>query len=190
MRTGGFGAAAVVLVLVSVPTFAQGRVSAAVAAQEGSSTRAPGRGQGGGGISVQEVERRFDQLELVEARRALGMDEQAFEPVAERLRRVQALRRRHQVQRRTLLRELRTALEADASGSNEAAMTATLTTLGGLGVRQAQEMRRAQQALDTVLSVRQRAEFRLFQERFERQKLDLLARARQGRGGGVPPVIR
>jgi len=158
---------------------------AAAASQAGARS---GGGQAGEGLSVQEIERQFDQFELVQARRALGLDDDSFRVVAERLERVQLIRRRHQNQRRTLLRELREALESGAVDTDEAGVIATLTGLSGLPVRQAQELRRAQQALDNVLTVRQRAQFRLFQERFERQKLDLLTRARQGRGRGGPPL--
>ncbi len=141
-----------------------------------------GRGPAGEGPSLQEIERQFDRFEMLEAQKALGLDEEAFRGVGERLARIQMLRRRHQSQRRAILRDLRTALDSGAVETNEAGITTMLAELGGLGVRQAQEMRRAQQALDAVLTLRQRAEFRLFQERFERMKLDLVARARQGRG--------
>jgi hypothetical protein len=41
------------------------------------------------------------------------------------------------------------------------------------------ELRRAHDAIDEVLDVRQQARFRVFEERMEQQKLDLLLRARQ-----------
>jgi len=53
--------------------------------------------------------------------------------------------------------------------------------------RSAAELRRAYDALDEVLDVRQQARFRTFEEMLERRKLDLLMRARQGaarRGSG------
>jgi len=137
----------------------------------------------GGDLSVQEIQRQFDRFEVIEARRALGLDEQAFAVVGQRLQRMQALRRRQQNQRRAILNDLRQTLEPGSAGIDEAAVTARLAELSSLGVRQAQELRRAQQALDAVLTVRQRVQFRFFQERFEQRKLDLLMRARQpGRG--------
>ena len=52
--------------------------------------------------------------------------------------------------------------------------------------RAAVELRRAYDALDEVLDVRQQARFRMFEEMIERRKLDLLMRARQrGRRGGA-----
>lgn len=144
------------------------------------------RARGAGGeLSVQEIQREIDRFEIVEARRALGLDEQAFAVVGQRMQRIQAMRRRHQNQRMAILNDLRRALEAGPTAIDEAAVTARLAELGGLGVRQAQELRRAQQALDAVLTVPQRVQYRFFQERFERRKLDLLMRAQQaGRGRG------
>jgi len=183
-----FALGALLVALVAAPALA-GPQTGAPGGESWQAGQRQGRGAPGEGLSVQEIERQFDQFEIVEAQRALSMDDESFRVVSERLQRIQIMRRRHQVQRRQLLRELREAVDAGTVEENEAAVIAKLTELGGLGVRQAQEMRRAVQALDSVLTVRQRAQFRLFQERFERQKLDLLARARQGRGrGGQAPA--
>jgi hypothetical protein len=169
--------------LVTAPALAQTAGQPPRAEQD----RRQGRGAPADQLTVQEVERQFDRLELFEAQRALGLDAESFLPVAERLERLQSLRRRHQNQRRLILRDLRAAVAPGAAGVDEATLAARLAELSGLGVRQAQEMRRAQLALEALLTVRQRAMFRLFQERFERQKLDLLVRARQARGrGGLP----
>jgi len=176
------------MVAVGAAPALAGQAAPALGGQGWQAVQRQGRGAPGEGPSVQEIERQFDQLEIVEAQRALGMDDESFRPVGERLQRVQMMRRRHQAQRRQLIRDLRQAIDAGTVEENEAAVIATLTELGGLGVRQAQEMRRVLQALDNVLTVRQRAQFRLFQERFERQKLDLLVRARQGRGRGGQPA--
>ena len=45
--------------------------------------------------------------------------------------------------------------------------------------RNAAEMRKAYNALDEVLEVRQQARFRVFEEQIERRKIELLTRARQ-----------
>jgi hypothetical protein len=141
-----------------------------------------GRGEG---PTLAAIEREFDRLEVSEARRALRMDADQFQVVAERLQRIQILRRRHMNQRRLLLAEIRAAVESGSVDTNTDGTAARLVELGNLGVRQAQELRRAGLALDVLLTVRQRAEYRLFQERFERRKLDLIARARAARG--APP---
>jgi hypothetical protein len=46
--------------------------------------------------------------------------------------------------------------------------------------RAAAELLKAYEALDQVLDVRQQARFRVFELNMERQKLDMLLRARQG----------
>jgi hypothetical protein len=45
--------------------------------------------------------------------------------------------------------------------------------------RGAAELKRAYEAVDETLDVRQQARFRVFEERMEQQKLELLMRARQ-----------
>ncbi|HUF48154.1 MAG TPA: hypothetical protein VMM93_10070 [Vicinamibacterales bacterium] len=145
-----------------------------------------GGAPGGGGPTIAAIEREFDRLEIFEARRALGLSEAAFRDVMPHLQRIQLMRRRQLHQRRAILAELRAALESGSVETHADGTAARLVELGALGVRHAQELRRAHLALDAVLSVRQRAEYRLFQERFERRKLDLLARARQARSGAPP----
>jgi hypothetical protein len=136
------------------------------------------------GLTVPELERYFDSYEIFEAQRALQLDDQQFLVVGQRLQQMQRVRRRHQNQRRMLLGELREAVASGLVDRDEAAVTERLARLNELGVTQAQELRRAHQALDAILTVRQRVQFRLFQERFERRRLELLAAARRGRSGG------
>jgi hypothetical protein len=45
------------------------------------------------------------------------------------------------------------------------------------------QTREAYASLEETLTVRQRARFRIFEQRMERQKLDLIARARQAAQG-------
>jgi hypothetical protein len=148
-------------------------------------TPLPGQRRGAepDGLTVPELERYFDSYEIFEAQRALQLDDQQFLVVGQRLQQIQRVRRRHQNQRRMLLAELREAINSGLIDRDEAAVAARLTRLNDLGISQAQELRRAHQALDAILTVRQRVQFRLFQERFERRKLELLAAARRGRGG-------
>ncbi|MBI2222634.1 MAG: hypothetical protein HYU53_15670, partial [Acidobacteria bacterium] len=47
--------------------------------------------------------------------------------------------------------------------------------------KNAADLRRAYSALDEVLDLRQQARFRLFEERMEQRKFELLMRARQPR---------
>ena len=71
-----------------------------------------------------------------------------------------------------------------------------LTALQELESRNAAEMRKAYNALDEVLDVRQQARFRVFEEQIERRKIELLMRARQqnrlkiSRDQSQPPADR
>ena len=62
---------------------------------------------------------------------------------------------------------------------DEAQIKERLTALQELESRNAAEMRKAYNALDEVLDVRQQARFRVFEEQIERRKIELLMRARQ-----------
>ena len=69
------------------------------------------------------------------------------------------------------------------------------TALQELESRTAAEMRKAYNALDEVLDVRQQARFRVFEEQIERRKIELLMRARQQnrqnqQGPNAKPPIR
>lgn len=188
MRTGRLANASrsAIAVLMLVSTCAA--VAPPLAAQERAMPPRPLPGQQRGapepdGLTVPELERYFDSYEIFEAQRALQLDDQQFLVVGQRLQQIQRVRRRHQNQRRMLLAELREALASGLIDRDEAAVTDRLARLNALGVAQAQEVRRAHQGLEAILTVRQRVQFRLFQERFERRRLELLAAARRGRGG-------
>jgi hypothetical protein len=54
-----------------------------------------------------------------------------------------------------------------------------LKALQDLEIRTAADVRKAFDAVDQVLDVRQQAQFRVFEELMERRKIDLVTRARQ-----------
>ena len=66
------------------------------------------------------------------------------------------------------------------NGSNdEAQLTERLKALRDEDDRAAAELKKAYEGVDETLDVRQQARFRIFEERMEQQKLELLMRARQ-----------
>jgi hypothetical protein len=71
---------------------------------------------------------------------------------------------------------------------DETALAAQTKELDDLEVQMFQEEQRALSEIDKVLTVYQRARFRVFEENMERQKLDLLARALKGGGDAMPPA--
>ena len=132
-----------------------------------------------------EVQKIFDGYLLIQAQTALGLSDQQFAQFVPRLRMLQETRRRHQQERFRLLNELQrmTRNANNARGApvvtDEAALKERLSSLQESDSRFAADMRKAYNALDEVLDVRQQARFRVFEEQIERKKLDLLLRARQ-----------
>ena len=75
---------------------------------------------------------------------------------------------------------LRTEELAASLAVEEASLRQQLKSLRDHDDRAAEELRKAYDGIDEVLDARQQARFRLFEERLELRKLDLLMRARQG----------
>ena len=80
-----------------------------------------------------------------------------------------------------MIQELRRLAGPPATApADEATLRQQLKALRDHDDRAADEMRKAYEGLDEVLDARQQARYRLFEERLELRKLDLLMRARQG----------
>ncbi len=103
-----------------------------------------------------EIERLFDAFVLVQAQDSLALTDEQFAPFVASLRRLQKARRERQARRQRLLRSLQRLVST------------------------AEILHSAYASLDGVLDLRQRARFRLFEQRMERRKLDLVARAHRG----------
>ena len=82
-----------------------------------------------------------------------------------------------------MLRDLN-AMAFAGQRPDDAALTEKLKAFDQQTERTAQEMRQVTQELDGIFTPYQRVRFRLFEERMERRKIELLARARAGRAGG------
>lgn len=150
--------------------------SSAVLAQTAATP--PGRGnRGGESPSNAELITMLDAYAIVQAQNALDLGDNQYGQFVTRLKRLQDTRRRNIQGRNRLLNELR-KLTAIAGGTDETAIRDRLKALRDLDEQAAVAIRREYDAVDEVLDVRQQARFRLFEERLERQKLDLLFRAR------------
>ena len=146
-----------------------------VAAQEPEG-RPPQRGPQ---MTPAEIQKVFDGYLLIQAQESLGLTDQQFAQFVPRLRTLQDTRRRHQQERVRLLNELQRLTRPAADAADETVLKDRLITLAELDARFSADMRKAYDALDEVLGIRQQARFRVFEEQIERKKLDLLLRARQ-----------
>ncbi len=119
----------------------------------------------------------LDAYAIVQAQTALQLTDAQYGQFVTRLKRLQETRRRSGQTRNRLLQQLR-VLVAPAATPDESAIRERLKALRDHDEQTAAAVRRDSEALDEVLDARQQGLFRLLEERLERQKLDLLMRAR------------
>lgn len=169
------------LAVVAVAALLAALSSATSMAQEreGRARGLPGRGPGPGpglpGVTPGEIQQLFDAYVVMQAQQELQLHDEQFAAFLTRVRALQEVRRRGQMQRQRMLQELR---RVSQSGLDEQVKT-TLERFSELEKRNAEEVKEAIEKVDEVLELRQRARFRLLEEHMERRKLDLLMRARQ-----------
>jgi len=128
-------------------------------------------------MTARQVEQYFDQVVLFQARTRLDLDDAQFLQFGAALRQLQDARRTQQRRRAEMLRQLDAQLAAPQPDDN--AVTARMKEIDDFSAESGKRIQDAYAAIDGVLSVRQRARFRIFEEMMERRKLDLLGRARQ-----------
>ena len=128
------------------------------------------------GVSPAEVQRMFDAYALMQAQEQLKIGEGQFSAFLTRFKALQDARRRTLQERVRVTNELRRLLNQGAA--DEGQLRERLKTLQDISARGADEERKAYEAIDQVLDVRQQARFRIFEEVMERRKLELVARAR------------
>ena len=137
-------------------------------------------GLDGGDLRPGEIQRLFDAYLVMEAQQALQLSDQQYPQFLARLRTLQETRRRTQQERNQLMGQLQRVTNPRLpKPADESEIKSRLTALQELEARTAAEMRKAYNAVDEVLDVRQQARFRVFEEQIERRKIELLMRARQ-----------
>jgi hypothetical protein len=145
------------------------------------------RGRGGANINPQRAEQQVEQMWnaffLSRAQEQLRLTDDQFARFFVRVQRLQRLRQQHQMRRRRLLAELATLTAPDAT-TDDATLAARTKALDDLDAQAAQDEQAALASIDEVLTVRQRARFRWFEDAMDRQKLQMLARVLRA---GTPP---
>ena len=140
----------------------------------------PLRGLDNGDMRPGEIQRLFDAYLVMEAQQALALTDQQYPQFLTRLKALQDTRRRNQQERNQLMGQLqRLTNPRQPDRGDEAQIKERLTALQELESRNLVETRKAYNAIDEVLEVRQQARFRVFEEQIERRKIELLTRARQ-----------
>jgi hypothetical protein len=136
------------------------------------------------GRQASDVQTLFDAYALVQAQEALRLTDEQYAEFVTRLKSLQETRRRNLRTRARLLRELGQA----ASAGNDGAMREGLNRLREHDTRAAEELRQAYTGVDQVLDLRQQARFRVFEDRLEQRKFELMMRARQRQPNRPRPV--
>jgi hypothetical protein len=128
----------------------------------------------------------LDAYAIVQAQTHLQLTDDQYGQFVARLKRLQDTRRQNMQARNKMIQELR-RLTAPGTATEEATLRDRVKALRDFDEQAAQTLRREYEALDEVLDPRQQARFRVFEEQIERQKLDLLVRARERARGAAPP---
>jgi hypothetical protein len=167
-------------------------LSAAAVVCLGLATPASGQARAGqppqAGVTPAELQRLFDAYVVMQAQETLQLSDAQYPRFLARIKVLQDVRRRADVERRRIVQELRRMTQGRGSVADEARIRDRLKALDELNLRASAEIAQALSGLDEVLDVQQQARFRVFEELMEQRKVELLMRARQGNRprAGVP----
>jgi hypothetical protein len=133
-----------------------------------------------GRMSPREVQRLLDAYVAMQAQERLQLSDTQYPQFLPRLKTLLDVRRASLTGRQALVAELgRASQGGPARRPDEAALREKLQQLRAFDDQAAADLRRAYDAIDQVLDVRQQARFRVFEDHIERRKVELLMRARQ-----------
>ena len=187
-RQGGAKSPALQILLIAVVLFGgplDSRAGSALAA----------RGQGRDGVTTGEptvtpfeLQRLFDSYALLQAQEQLKISDEQYTKFLPRFKALQDTRRQALQQRTRVLADVRRLL--NEAQPDEGQLKERLKQLQDIEDRGDAEARKAYEAIDQVLDLRQQAQFRVFEEQMERRKLELVTRARQANRANTRPLQR
>jgi Spy/CpxP family protein refolding chaperone len=128
-------------------------------------------------VTPAEIQRMFDAYALMQAQEQLKIGEDQFSQFLARYKALQDVRRRNLQERARLINEMRRLL--NGGQPDEPELKERLNALQELETRLPADVKKAYEAIDQLLDLRQQAKFRVFEENMERRKLELVTRARQ-----------
>jgi Spy/CpxP family protein refolding chaperone len=151
--------------------------AAAASAQTRRGGPPPGADGPPGGVTPGEVQKMFDAYALMQAQEQLKIGDEQFTRFLTRFKALQEVRRQGLQERARIIMDLRRL--SNAQTADEGQIKDRLNALQELETRSAADVKKAYDAIDQVLDLRQQAQFRVFEEQMERRKLELVMRARQ-----------
>ena len=129
------------------------------------------------GVTPAEIQRMFDAYALIQAQDQLRLNDEQYSRFLVRFKSLQDLRRRSLQEHTQLVTELRRLLMQGQP--DEAQLKDRMQALQDVDSRAVADVKKAYEAIDQALDVRQQAGFRVFEEQMERRKIELITRARQ-----------
>jgi len=129
------------------------------------------------GVSPGDVQRMFDAYALMQAQEQLKIGDEHFAQFLTRYKALQEVRRKSLQEHGRLVVDMRQML--NTTNPDEAQLKEKMKALQDLEARSITDVKKAYDAIDQVLDVKQQAKFRVFEEAMERRKLELVTRARQ-----------
>jgi hypothetical protein len=191
-----FGALLVVMVFAAsgvaaaqTPQVSASGQTAAPAQTAASGQRASGSAQGAvvnPMAALNQVQNMLDGAVLVRAQDALQLSDAQWQAFVPKMRELQQVRIQHQRNRVQLINGLNQATKP-GSVADEATLMSRVKALDDLEAQMGTDERTALAAVDSLLTVYQRARFRVFEENNEREKLRLLAKVMAAPGRGPAP---
>jgi len=136
--------------------------------------------------ALNQVQNMLDGEVLVRAQVALELSDAQWQAFVPKMHDLQQLRIQHQHDRVQLINALAQATKPGAA-VDETTLSARVKALDDLEAQMGTDERVALAAVDSILTVYQRARFRVFEENNEREKLRLLAKVMAAPGRGPVP---
>lgn len=133
-------------------------------------------------LGPNQVDQLLDTWMIVQAQPFLNLNDNQWLMFAQKLKNLQNIRRRVQKQRHDTLVALQQMMQ-NPGPLEEAVVTERLRTFDELSAQAAPELRQAYLDIDKLLNPRQRVRFRVFEERMEQKKMELIAQARKNQQG-------
>jgi hypothetical protein len=130
-------------------------------------------------ISAGQIQRWFEAFTVLQAQEALQLSEAQYGRFVTRLKTLQDSRRKHQMARNQIMGELRKLTNPQTGSNDEGVLTERLKALREEDERASVDLKKGYEGVDETLDIRQQARFRIFEERMEQQKLELLMKTRQ-----------
>jgi hypothetical protein len=137
-------------------------------------------------LSPADVAKLFEAYAVVQAQEMLGLDEAQYGRFVPRYRALIEVRRRGLNARLRAVQELNRLTKTEVPVVDETRVRDLIAGLADSDARTAGEVQTALSAVDEVLTLRQRARFRVFEEQMERRKVELMIRARQNTRSAAP----